>query len=536
MKFSFNDLCVCGKQQCFSVQTQLCELATQQITTAGADGAESPPVIADVWCQPRPIKITFNPHTSKYKNWLLVLSLCHHIPAFKKKFLSTTEFESPFNPKKNNKQWFINRIHFTRALLENRSDFEILQHQSLLSPHLARHLAEEFDEMNDRMIERVNTVSFLEGFARRILPPVALQLFIASMNEKTQDPDYFVQAPVGSLHDAKLHLSGLLLGSAGKASLNRKPSPIVFSSKKRPRPPAKVTPSSVKKFRHGPSEVDPLYFIDAIASSTMQNTVPSTPLHQGSDHDTESPFKPIETVDHCRKNIIAGFTRKSRNFSTSLRAYRDFHHQQDPIEVVENGWLYPCKRGFACASEGFLYRENRQLRNDHPQLCPGCLDNHQKTQRNKNDRVQRSTTKTRQSPVNAMDDDEKTKAYKGNQKKLKRCTQSIKRLREQLRKTPSVTIVNVTDALKMVKKAYAYIASKKEEATKMILDAVIEMETANQIPTDRQEDRDRYAEFIVFNYIYKLVAKGSGCCPESSRSTRKDLHVGLFNTRFEECA
>ena len=99
MTFSFNQLCVHGKEECSLVQTELCELARTPPTTAAADN-ESPSTVADVWCQPTPFKITFNPHTSNYKGWLLVLSLCHHIPAFKKQFLSMTEFAPTCDIKK----------------------------------------------------------------------------------------------------------------------------------------------------------------------------------------------------------------------------------------------------------------------------------------------------------------------------------------------------------------------------------------------------------------------------------------------------
>jgi hypothetical protein len=63
------------------------------------------------------------------------------------------------------------------------------------------------------MVEYVNTVPFLEGFGGRILPAAAIQLFQLSMsNMKTINPmqgHNYVQAPVGSLHEARLHLSSL---------------------------------------------------------------------------------------------------------------------------------------------------------------------------------------------------------------------------------------------------------------------------------------------------------------------------------------
>ena len=207
---------------------------------------------------------------------------------------------------------------------------KILQNQSLLSAPLARHFA-TLDNRNPRMTERVNTVLFLEGLAKRILPSVALQLFKASKKEKCE-PHYYVQAPVGCPDDAKLHLTALRLGSAGKASINRKPVPVIVrSAKKRPITPAKVTPSA-KKARSSGIQNDDLYFVDAIATTTC-----------------ESPTKPIETIDLCRNNVVAGFGRKSRIFFTSLRAYRERLQQSpsvtidsvtDAVTAVKKAYLY----------------------------------------------------------------------------------------------------------------------------------------------------------------------------------------------------
>jgi hypothetical protein len=117
MKFYHNKLCVCGNEECFMVQTQLCELALPPPSSTA--GASEPPM-------------TFNPHTSTYQNWLLVLSICHHIPAFSDKFLAMTKFDDVVAPMKNSRQWFINRIHFPRSLLENWSTHKIHRNQSLL--------------------------------------------------------------------------------------------------------------------------------------------------------------------------------------------------------------------------------------------------------------------------------------------------------------------------------------------------------------------------------------------------------------------
>ncbi len=131
-KFRFNNQCVCRKQQCFFVQTQLCELVTPS-TTVG----DEPPVsdVTDVWCQPRPVSIYFQPAEAKYQTWLLLLSLCHHIKGFTEEFLSVlADFDAPpsLGGRTAAKQWFVNRIHFLRALLENRSTHLISQNTTLM--------------------------------------------------------------------------------------------------------------------------------------------------------------------------------------------------------------------------------------------------------------------------------------------------------------------------------------------------------------------------------------------------------------------
>jgi hypothetical protein len=90
------------------VHMQVCELALTPPSTAGV--SEPPTTISDVWCQSLPIKIMFNPHTSTYQNWLLVLSICHHIPAFTNKFLAMTKFDDVVAPMKNSRQWFMNEV------------------------------------------------------------------------------------------------------------------------------------------------------------------------------------------------------------------------------------------------------------------------------------------------------------------------------------------------------------------------------------------------------------------------------------------
>ena len=76
--------CVCENPQCLDVQTALCNYDQNQSHGCG-EGTSS-----DVWCQ-HPIQVNFDWATASFKSWLFILSLCHHLTAFKKRFLSTNE-------------------------------------------------------------------------------------------------------------------------------------------------------------------------------------------------------------------------------------------------------------------------------------------------------------------------------------------------------------------------------------------------------------------------------------------------------------
>jgi hypothetical protein len=401
----------------FTVQTQLCELAlTPPSSTAGA--SEPPPTISDVWCQSLPIKITFNPHTSTYKNWLLVLSICHHIPAFTNKFLAMTKFDDMVSPMKNSRQWFINRIHFPHSLLENWSTHKIHRNQWLLPAAVAHHLSAS-DNNKTRMVEYVNTVPFLEGFGGRILPAAAIQLFQLSMlNMKTINPlqgHNYMQAPVGSLHEAQLHLSSL--GSAAS---------------KRP-PPKEVTPSAKKsKKEHTTESNNNLHFVDAIVG--VSKVLAESPVKH-------SPVKHFTTVQNCIDNIVVGFPNQSNNFSTSLRAYRFVHHQNDPIQV-DNGWLYICQSSM-CVSDGYFHVSTK-LRKDCAELCPVCYNTSNRTSIiNLSKRKKQVPTNTRMPPITAMSTEELETAYKENQVKTSRTLQSNKRLCQCLERQSIALIIKI---------------------------------------------------------------------------------------------
>jgi len=96
-----------------------------------------------------------------------------------------------------------------------------------------------------------------------------------------------------------------------------------------------------------------------------------------------------------------------------------------------------------------------------------------------------------------MNDDEKKQAYKTKQVKVKRIKQANTRLREQLeKKSKLITLENVSDASAMIMKVFQFLKSKKLEATKVILDAVINMETSNRIPVEDENRRTEYVDFI----------------------------------------
>jgi hypothetical protein len=79
-------------------------------------------------------------------------------------------------------------------------------------------------------------------------------------------------------------------------------------------------------------------------------------------------------------------------------------------------------------------------------------------------------------PLNAMSTEDIETAYKEKQIKTARTLQSNKCLRQRVEcKSVAVRIKNESDAVILVKKAYEYIAKKKLDASKMILDALINL-------------------------------------------------------------
>ncbi len=274
-KFRYNNYCVCGNQECFRVQTQLCELVTPATSKGDDDTNDQPqPPTTDVWCHPSPLSILFNPTETNYQSWLFILSVCHHIPRFKDLFIAyvTDIFKdaSSLGSKTKTKQWYINRIHFPRGLLENRATYNILQNVSLMSPSVAKRLANH-DGDKPRTLEYVNTVAFLDKLADRILGPTnSLSQF--QQSKKAGLDGYYVQAPVEVINEARFVLATMLSNAtrrSTKLSINREAAP----TPKRKQDHRLVTPSTKKAKTPATSkQQNPLCFVDAIVASTTTTT------------------------------------------------------------------------------------------------------------------------------------------------------------------------------------------------------------------------------------------------------------------------
>ena len=104
--------------------------------------------------------------------------------------------------------------------------------------------------------------------------------------------------------------------------------------------------------------------------------------------------------------------------------------------------------------------------------------------------------------VPAMTDIEKTKAITYRNIQVKRGNQAKKRLQRQLlSKSKKVTINKLTDAVSLIRLVYEFLSKQKMEATKIIVDAVIDMESSNRIPPEQEEERRQYIDFIVSDMI-----------------------------------
>ena len=162
------------------------------------------------WCTTAmPLTIQFHSKKSNYSSWLLILSICYHIPGFLETFLKELgDVRTPPQDPRPKKKWFINRRHFPATLLSplRRKKLGLTSYTKVLLPGVAKVL-EELDSSSVcgsvggriPMTSEVNTVRFLEDYAQRVLPANIYQEFLyAKRNggcKKIPDGDSFVQAP-----------------------------------------------------------------------------------------------------------------------------------------------------------------------------------------------------------------------------------------------------------------------------------------------------------------------------------------------------
>ena len=182
-------------------------MVQDQLSSMGNNLPEEERSAEDPWQSSSPIRVAFHPDKSKLNSWLFFLCLCHHFPSFKDDFIATASSQSPTKIK----QWYLNRHHFPRALLLNRSTYQAVTFISLLTEAAAEKIAEMIG--NDRLISSVNRVSNLKTFAEGILPEVALGRFRYQAGKKSgirHQDHYYVQAPVGELLEAKQYVSSIL--------------------------------------------------------------------------------------------------------------------------------------------------------------------------------------------------------------------------------------------------------------------------------------------------------------------------------------
>jgi hypothetical protein len=523
-------------------QQQLLHITTTTTMTTATDAVVTPGApttttslscstsSSDPWCQSSsPYSILFVPQNANYNTWLFVLCVYHHIPNFRRQFLDTVEnLEKPAGSLAQRQRWYINRLHFPQSLLVYREAKKI-QNIALLSPKTAREIA-SFDDDSNRLLEDVNKVSRLDVLANSILPPTALALFSAAIPKKRMKiGDYIVQAPVGTMSEARLYLR-----NDRNAAVRHRITPTTTTST--PTSTRGVLSSSGAESNNIGTGDDPfLYFVRSVAGqhsdqspespSLLHNRAAAAPDDNNDNEEDDqapglpdvdlsqeeeqqpSPLKNFSTIQMCSDNIVAGYEARSTNFATSLKAYRGHHRQSLPIEV-DGGYLYPCTNP-TCdidSPDGFIYLK-RKLRVDHPQICGDCLVGYKSDSNRKRRRIQRSVAGiSRMPPINSMDTVEaKDTAYKLLQLRWRKERQTNVRLRAKLERKkgdPTVVVSNVEQATSILKTVYAFLSSKKEKVTKIILETVIQMETSERILADEHEDeRSQYVDFIVSDIL-----------------------------------
>lgn len=195
----YHGYCLCQSERCGRIQKQL---GLYRGRLLAKDGVHE-------WCsQATPLAIHFHPVQSTYRSWLLILSICYHIPVFLETFVTDLgDVRMPIQgPQTKMKKWLINRIHFPAILLWHREQNKLglEQNTTLMSPGIARRV-EELDrasvfagEGRNPLTLVENTVGFLEDYAERVLPANVYQEFLQAKRKRKSriaEDDFFVQAP-----------------------------------------------------------------------------------------------------------------------------------------------------------------------------------------------------------------------------------------------------------------------------------------------------------------------------------------------------
>ena len=261
-------------------------------------------------------------------------------------------------------------------------------------------------DATNRIVEKVNTVDYLERFAKSILPTQMYDAFHKS--RKDGFGSYFVQAPVGPLWEAVTHANHLAKGREDALSLKRKARlPLLYVT---------PTPSASKRPK---TAYDQSGFVDAIASSSV-----SSPLRSGVPGiQLLSPLKSYPGVEECRNTIKDRYRDRdtSTNFRGAITVLRNIHRNYKGILVSDDNnplnlhWLYPCS---SCKSDciGFalLSRQSRL-----PQSrCLDCRAESRKEKINEWKRKKKSTLFSRQQAINSMNEVKAKRALKKSNAQL----------------------------------------------------------------------------------------------------------------------
>ena len=110
-------------------------------------------------------------------------------------------------------------------------------------------------------------------------------------------------------------------------------------------------------------------------------------------------------------------------------------------------------------------------------LCGTCQSGKRLLSKNEKRRQQRSLQGSRRSPINAMDKKELSLEFAEKNVQLKKIARSNKRLMSNIEKTSrEIKSEKMNEAIGLLGEAFALIVSQKENATKIPVLALIDME------------------------------------------------------------